>query len=171
VSYFWNGILDEATDFPVPTDLNNDFDTTDIFDYILKAEFRSQTNNFPFPDATPLFFAGEIDNINAAVFDTDDDSRLSDETQIPTGGAVQFGSGMPFLVTIVEYPCICEWDVALNADLPGTYPVQIFVEGYDDINNNGIIDPGEPPRSAVITVNIIVTVTSTPTNVCAPRLQ
>jgi hypothetical protein len=156
VSYFWKGILEEDNDFAPPQDLNNDFDTTDDFDYILKAEFRSQTNAAPFPDATPPFAAGEIDNINAAVFDTDNDNDLSDESQILTGGTVQFGSGMPFEVTIDPEPCTESWDIRLNAAMTGTFTVKMLVEGYDDINNNGQIDAGEPPRSAVITVNIIV---------------
>jgi hypothetical protein len=156
VSYFWWGELREATDFPVPEDLNNDFDTNDIFDYMLKAEARSQNNAFPFPDAWPAWAPQPIDNINAAVFDTDDDNDLSDESQIQNGGTVQFGSGQVFTVTIDNEPCTNEWDIQLSAAATGTYTVKILIEGYDDINNNGQIDAGEPPRSAVITVNIIV---------------
>jgi hypothetical protein len=156
VSYFWRGVLDEDTDFTPAQDLNNDFDTNDDFDYILKAEFRSQDNSAPFPDATPSFGVGEIDNINAAVFDTNNNGDLSDDTQILNGGTVQFGSGTPFEVTIDPDPCTDDWDIRLNAAMTGTYTVQVLIEGYDDINNNGQIDAGEPPRSAVITVNIIV---------------
>jgi hypothetical protein len=156
VSYFWWGLLNEATDFPVPTDLNNDFDTTDIYDYMLKAEAQSQTDSSPFPDAWPNWAPEPIDNINAAVFDTDNDNTLADESQIQNGGTVQFGSGQVFTVTISEQPCTLDWDIQLSAAATGTYTVKILVEGYDDINNNGQIDAGEPPRSAVITVNIIV---------------